>query len=1764
MLPTGARTDLTPPADAAAPVGQGFTVTPSDLAFILKQIKISERHSRALIPELDPGNAIPNNPNPTTDPVYCQSMVGTGPDQIPSALISFGLRTVRGDCNNLMPGQSHYGAADTVFPRHTTPAFKAGESAPPGFPPASPGGYTSKRGFVYDSEPRVISNLIVDQTANNPAAVAAAGFPVRSQGNEGVVPCTSDPAPGDDDGTPDGCVPSNETLFIPNITTDVGLSPPFNSLFTIFGQFFDHGVDFTSKGKSGTVFVPLKADDPLILNGPDGIPANGDEVSPSSAFMVLTRATNQPGPDGITGDLPQTLAIDESADDIHDATNRDSPFVDQSQTYTSHSSHQIFLREFVDNTAGQPVATGKLISLPDGGQAPWSLVKQQAADSLGIQLVDTDLFNIPMLYADPYGNFIPGPARGLPQFMLNNGTLLEANRAGGGTLVPANALRIDTAFLDDIAHNAVPDTFDADNNPATPPVQKTPDADSDVGPTGTGAGAPAPGQYDDELLDAHFLSGDGRLNENIALTAVHQIFHSEHDRLVEEIKDTLRTDTSGITHLTDWQTPTGAADANGVWNGPRLFQAARFVTEMEYQHLVFEDFARKIQPLINPFEPFAFNQTDTNASVRAEFAHAVYRFGHSMLNETIPRVNAAGTHDDISLLDGFLNPAEYHVGPGNTAISSEEAATNIIMGLSDQAGNEIDEFVTNTLRNNLLGLPLDLASINMTRARSEGIPPLNEVRRQIFAETNDGSMQPYENWVDFGIGLKHPESLTNFVAAYGQHPTIRFATGGGDNDFATEGDNTAPTLASRREAARVIISQDPLDLPNRPADADDFLGATGTWASTETGINGVDLWIGGLAERTNVFGGHLGNTFNYVFEEQLTDLQNGDRLYYLARTPGMNLRTQLEGNSFAELVMRNSNAHTLKADAFATADCKFELSRLVSPAAPGSRNIGPTSIEDDLLTDCDENAVLIRMPNGQIRYREINLDDPPGINAQSVFNGTAGGDRIQAGNDSDTLLGNEGNDTLEGGDGADVALGGDGDDIITDVAGDDVPKGGPGNDAIDGGPGLDIIMAGTGNDFTNGGANINETFAGAGNDFVIGGQSLDAVFGDSGDDWIEGGAQPDLLQGDSGNLFFKDTGNVPGNDVQIGQGGDDDYDHEGGDDIGLAGPGIEKIAGGAGYDWQIGLGENAPQNQDLNLSLAGVDALVIDVRDKYNEVEALSGWKFDDILKGDDVVPSAVGGGGFVGCDALDPAGVARIAGLNALVSTFPSPLQPILDATSVGICPLVGQGAGPGNAGNVWGEGNLLLGGSGSDILEGRGANDILDGDRYVNVRISVRAGVDANGNATGAEIGSTDLMEHPFQVGNPMTLQQAVFARVVNPGQLVIVREILNDAAPSDVDVAQFSGARSEYLITRTGSIVTVDHQGGVDGVDTVHNVETLRFCNGVDANGVCNVFDDVPVSAIGPATPATAVVTPAGTVGFGIVTVGTVAQRTVTVTNNGGATLTVTGATVTGAQAGQFPILSNNCTTVGAGGSCTIDLTFSPTTASLLRTATLVIGTSVGNRNVTMTGTAIAAAVLAQASIDSPTDFGRRRIGEPRTQTVRVTNTGAANLNITSLVFTGPFSGDRGTCNVAIAAGATCRINVTFTPGAPIGVKAGTVRLVSNASNTNVTASLTGESRAAAVAVAALRIVQPPATTSLRPVNVSLRVSTAATVRVQVRKPNGKLVWSKVSKVTKAGASNVRWNLRDSKGKKVKKGSYRFTITVTDASGAKVVMKKSVRVR
>ena len=66
------------------------------------------------------------------------------------------------------------------------------------------------------------------------------------------------------------------------------------------------------------------------------------------------------------------------------------------------------------------------------------------------------------------------------------------------------------------------------------------------------------------------------------------------------------------------------------------------------------------------------------------------------------------------------------------------------------------------------------------------------------------------------------------------------------------------------------------------------------------------------------FGGMLGSTFNFVFENQMEKLQNGDRFYYLQRTAGLHFFSELESNSFAALIMRNTDAKHLPSDVFST------------------------------------------------------------------------------------------------------------------------------------------------------------------------------------------------------------------------------------------------------------------------------------------------------------------------------------------------------------------------------------------------------------------------------------------------------------------------------------------------------------------------------------------------------------------------------------------------------------------------------------------------------------------------------------------------------------------------------------------------------------------------------------------------------------------------------------------------------------------------------
>ena len=1200
-------------------------------------------------------------------------------------------------------------------------------------------------------------------------------------------------------------------VFIKNIAADLGDTASFNGFMTIFGQFFDHGLDLTAKGGSGTIYIPLHPDDPLYVEGSH------------TNFMVLTRATNEPGPDGALG----------TPDDIREHRNETTPWTDLNQVYTSNPSHQVFLREYV-MMGGRPVATGHMLEGAAGGPPTWADIKHQAREMLGIELSDLNVHSVPLLVTDLYGEFVRGD-NGLPLMVTETGPVEGNLTAPIDGLMSLSAGR---AFLNDIAHNAVPGTYTAGYDAQMRPIiaDKTADEDLEVGneiiPNMFGGNA----TYDNELLDKHFIVGDGRGNENIALTSVHTIFHGEHNRQVDAIKATILAE-NDLVFLNEWLlVPVDEMPADPsslVWDGERLFQASRFSTEMVYQHLIFEEFVRAIAPQI---DPFVFSNTvELDGAIFEEFAQVVYRFGHSMLNETVEMLQFAGggaSASEMGLIEAFLNPVAFEAAGAN----AEESAGAILRGMTRQAGNEIDEFMTGALRNNLVGLPLDLAALNIARARETGIPSLNDARRQIYSQTGDTYLKPYESWSDYAQNIKNPLSIVNFIAAYGTHETIVGAA----------------TAEAKRDAAWALV----FGGDGAPADRLDYLNSTGDWANQESGLNKVDFWIGGLAEALMPFGGMLGSTFTFVFELQIQNLQNGDRFYYLSRTQGMNLLTELESDSFADLIRRNTDTEEsglhINGAAFQTADYIIEMDQS-KQYNEGLGSADPTREADVISAITGTNSLVVR--------RDLDSDGDTDFlqytgGEHVVLGGTEEDDIIIGGAGDDTLWGDGGDDRLEGGFGVDHIHGGAGDDIITDSGTDigaaDVIKGEEGDDVINGGMGLDLIFGGSGKDVLSGGSEDKAIFGGQGDDFIraaSGGGGV--IFGNEGSDWMEGQGNMNTLTGDNSQLFFNSR--IIGHDVMLSGENDTDFDAESGDDIMVQGIGINRNNGMAGFDWTTYQDNHYAADADMNVSIF-VNQQNNILRDRYDLVEGLSGWDHDDKLTGREVVVGA-----------YDVNGNATQIDADAPVESFSNALLEKNLQLIDGLAELVAHLErfeiynphnldAEGNPINPAGEhvtavmdtsdgSDILLGGGGSDEIRGMAGNDIIDGDKWLSVRIGIN---DASGNefATASRLtGQVFDLDGNLLFGG-RTLESLLFSRDIRPGQLEARREILDGGQEGDVDTAVYWDLRENYELARNadGSITIshVDPTAGVvdpvtgrnleaEGTDRLTNIEQIRFANG-----------------------------------------------------------------------------------------------------------------------------------------------------------------------------------------------------------------------------------------------------------------------------------------------------------------------------------------------
>ncbi|MCR9077759.1 MAG: hypothetical protein NXH78_01560 [Hyphomonadaceae bacterium] len=200
-----------------------------------------------------------------------------------------------------------------------------------------------------------------------------------------------------------------------------------------------------------------------------------------------------------------------------------------------------------------------------------------------------------------------------------------------------------------------------------------------------------------------FLAGDIRANEQLGLTVMHTLFVREHNRIAQNL---LSSDPS--------------ADVEAVYEQTRRLVIAKI------QVITYDEW---LPALIgaNVIAPYSGYDDSVNPTIFNEFSVAAFRLGHSMLNEQLLRLDAAGDEiagGHIDLKDAFF--------AAPSVLTSSTDLDPILRGFASQLHQELDARVIDDIRNFLFGQPgsggFDLASLNIQRGRDHGVPGYNDMR----------------------------------------------------------------------------------------------------------------------------------------------------------------------------------------------------------------------------------------------------------------------------------------------------------------------------------------------------------------------------------------------------------------------------------------------------------------------------------------------------------------------------------------------------------------------------------------------------------------------------------------------------------------------------------------------------------------------------------------------------------------------------------------------------------------------------------------------------------------------------------------------------------------------------------------------------------------------------------------------------------------------------------------------------------------------------
>jgi hypothetical protein len=257
----------------------------------------------------------------------------------------------------------------------------------------------------------------------------------------------------------------------------------------------------------------------------------------------------------------------------------------------------------------------------------------------------------------------------------------------------------------------------------------------------------------------------------------------------------------------------------------------------------------------------------------------------------------------------------------------------------------------------------------------------------------------------------------------------------------------------------------------------------------------------------------------------------------------------------------------------------------------------------------------------------------------------------------------------------------------------------------------------------------------------------------------------------------------------------------------------------------------------------------------------------------------------------------------------------------------------------------------------------------------------------------------------------------------------------------------------VRNSGTVALSISSIAMTGANTVSFTQTNNCPPSLAAAATCTVnvtFD--PTSAVAKSASVTIVdgagtqvVTLTGTgvssspivlsptsIAFGDQTVGVKsAAKPITVKNNTTSAVAISSIAMTGANTVSFTQTNNCPSSLAVSATCTVEVTFDPTSA-VAKSASVTVTFTGGSQLTTLTGTGVAPAIsLSPSSLA----FGDQTVGvKSAAKPITVKNSSASAVAISSLAMTGANTvsfTQTNNCPSSLGASATCTVEVSFDP-------------------------------------------------------------------------------------------------------------------------------------